>query len=300
VVANASELGRDSVPSPAEAAAGDRCSINRQRLLATLASYQSCLVAYSGGVDSAVVAKAAALALGDRSVAVTGESASLAAGELTNARQVAALVGIRHEVVATEELANPDYLRNAPDRCFHCKTELYSQLTPIARRFDLAVIVNGANVDDLGDYRPGMIAARDYQVRSPLAECGIDKAGVRELARHWGLPVWDKPASPCLSSRIAYGEAVTPERLAMIDQAEQALRALGLGVARVRYHQGDVARIEAPPEAIERLARADTRNDLVKRLKALGFKFVALDLEGFRSGSLNALLPPEKLGRWPS
>jgi uncharacterized protein len=160
---------------------------------------------------------------------------------------------------------------------------------------DVAVVLNGANTDDQGDYRPGMQAAAEHRVASPLAECGFDKATVRRLAEYWGLPNADKPASPCLSSRVAYGEEVTPERLAMIDRAEQFLRELGLRTLRVRYHKGDVARLEVPTEAIAALCQAETRQRLVTQLKSLGFKYVTLDLEGFRSGSLNALVPLERL-----
>jgi uncharacterized protein len=262
----------------------------RDSLLAHLHKLGSCAVAFSGGVDSAVVAKAAQLELGERAIAVTGSSASLAGGEREAAEELAALIGIRHVVIETEELASPDYARNAPDRCFHCKTELYTQLERLLPELGVAAIVSGANADDLGDYRPGMQAAANHRIHSPLADCGITKAEVRELAAAWGLPVWDKPATPCLSSRIAYGEAVTPERLAMIDRAEQFLRSLGLVNLRVRYHKGDLARIEVPLEELPRLCAGETRARLAAELRGLGFKFVTLDLEGFRSGSLNQLV----------
>lgn len=263
----------------------------RSRLVSLIESFGSCAVAMSAGVDSAVVAQAAFLALGQRAVAITGVSASLAAGELDEAREVARQIGIRHEPLGTEEFASADYVRNAPDRCYHCKTELYTRMRAAADRLGLAVIANGANADDAGDYRPGMTAANEHAVRSPLLELGIGKLAVRELAADWGLSVWDKPASPCLSSRVAYGEAVTPERLAMIDRAEAWLKQQGLSVVRVRYHAGDLARVEIPPEAIERIASPPVRDALVAMLKSLGFKFVTLDLEGFRSGSQNVLLP---------
>lgn len=263
----------------------------RDRLLAQLASYGSCAVALSAGVDSAVVAQAARLALGDAAVAVTGVSPSLAAGELAAAESIAALIGIRHEAVATDEFASPEYVRNAPDRCYHCKTELYSQLATLLPRLGVAVMANGANVDDQGDYRPGMIAAAEHAVRSPLLECGLNKDDVRQLAAHWKLPVWDKPASPCLSSRVAYGESVTPERLAMIDAAEQWLRARGLRTIRVRYHRGDVARIEAPLDVLPRFCEPTFRAELSLQLHRCGFRYVTLDLDGFRSGSLNEALP---------
>ncbi len=272
-------------------------SAKRDQLLNLLGGYGTCAVAFSGGIDSTVVAKAAQLALGDAAVAVTGTSASLAAGELEEAVELARLIGIRHEVIATDEFSNPDYLQNAPDRCYHCKTELYTHLEGLAERLGVAVVLNGANVDDLGDYRPGMRAAKEHRVASPLAECGFRKADVRALAAEWELPTWDKPATPCLSSRVAYGEAVTPERLAMIDRGEQFLREQGLGVVRVRYHKGDVARLEVPIEALARLCEGPLRDTLVERFKALGFKFVTLDLEGFRSGSLNVLVTIAGLGR---
>jgi pyridinium-3,5-biscarboxylic acid mononucleotide sulfurtransferase len=266
--------------------------------LATIAEYGSCAVAFSGGVDSAVVAKAAKLALGENAVLVTGTSAALAGGELEVARQVAALVGLRHVEIATEEFDNPSYVANAPDRCYHCKSELYSQLERLAERAGMKVVVNGANADDLGDYRPGMQAATEHQVRSPLAECGIAKQEVRELAAAWDLPVADKPATPCLSSRVAYGQAVTPERLAMIDLAEELLRSRGFRELRVRYHDGDLARIEVPVDQLSEFGDAAMRNSIVNEFSRLGFKFVTLDLAGFKSGNLNRLIKPEELLRF--
>ena len=262
----------------------------REALLNTLAELPGCAVAYSGGVDSAVVAKAAQLALGERAIAVTGVSPSLAQGELDDARKTAERIGIRHVVIQTDEFSSSDYVRNAHDRCYHCKNELYTQMSRRLAEWGDPVIVNGANSDDAHDYRPGMGAAAEHRIRSPLAECGITKAEVRRLAAEWDLPVWDKPATPCLSSRVAYGEAVTPERLRMIDQAEQFLRGEGFVSLRVRYHSGDVARIEVPPADLVRFCATDFRRELIARFKALGFKFVTIDLEGFRSGSLNQLV----------
>ena len=269
----------------------------REAILALIASYGSCAVAYSGGVDSAVVAKAAQLAVGDRAVAVTGTSASLAEGELEQAIDVARLIGIRHEQLATLEVSNPAYASNAPDRCFHCKTELYARLAANIDRLAVAVIVNGTNADDLVDYRPGLQAAFDFRVRSPLAECKITKSDVRLLATSWLLPVADKPASPCLSSRIAYGEAVTPERLAMIDRAEQYVRRLGFAVCRVRYHAGDHARVEVPRDAVSQLCAPSTSAGLTVELKRLGFRTVTIDPDGFRSGSLNEGLALHQIDR---
>jgi uncharacterized protein len=269
----------------------------RDRLLDLIGGYGTCAVAFSGGIDSTVVAKAAYMALGDRAVAVTGTSASLAAGELQEARELARAIGIRHEVIATDEFSNPDYVRNAEDRCYHCKTELYTQIEAMTHGLDVAVVLNGANLDDLGDYRPGMQAAGEHRVESPLAECGFHKADVRALAVEWGLPTWDKPATPCLSSRVAYGEAVSPERLAMIDAAEQYLRRQGLRTLRVRYHKGDMARLEVPLDSLARFCEPQVREALVAHFKTLGFKYVTLDLEGFRSGSLNALVTIESLSK---
>lgn len=267
----------------------------RDRLLELLGSFGSCAVAFSGGLDSTVLAKAAYLALGDRAVAVTGASESLAAGELAACRQLAAQIGIRHVVIHTQELSNPEYRKNDANRCYHCKTELFTRLEDIARQMDVAVVADGSNRDDHGEHRPGLRAARDLRVRSPLAECDLTKSEIRQLAAHWGIPIWDKPATPCLSSRVAYGEQVTPERLAMIDRAERFLRSRGFVPLRVRYHRGDVARIEVLPEMLPRLVEPEFRRQVVAELKAAGFKYVAVDLEGFRSGSLNALLPVESL-----
>jgi uncharacterized protein len=267
----------------------------RDHLLQTLAGYESCAVAFSGGVDSAVVAKAARLALADKVVLVTGTSAALAEGELAAAKQLAALVGVRHVELATQEFDNPSYIANAPDRCYHCKSELYTQLDRIAAQTGMKVVANGANADDLGDYRPGMQAAAEHAVRSPLAECGLSKADVRALAAAWDLPVADKPATPCLSSRVAYGEAVTPERLAMIDRAEQFLRSLGFRELRVRYHGGDLARIEVSVDEVSALCEPHVRRAVVDQFTQLGFKFITIDLAGFRSGSLNRLIRADEI-----
>jgi uncharacterized protein len=270
-------------------------AVKRDRLLDLLRGYGSCAVAFSGGLDSTVLAKAAQLALGDRAVAVTGISASLAVGELDEAEQLAGQIGIRHEVIETGELSNPAYRANQADRCYHCKTELFAQVEQLAARLGAAVVADGSNRDDRGEYRPGMQAAHERKVKSPLAECGLTKAEIRRLAEYWELPTWDKPATPCLSSRIAYGEQVTPERLAMVDQAERFLRGRGFQPLRVRYHKGDVARIEVAVDQLPRFADAEFRREVVEQLKSAGFKYVALDLEGFRSGSMNAVLPVESL-----
>lgn len=272
-------------------------SQKRDAVLALITGLERCAVAFSGGVDSAVVAKAAHLALGDNAVAVTGVSPSLADGELDEAQRLAECIGIRHEIIHTQEFQRAGYVENSPQRCYHCKTELYEQVEQLASRLDYGVLLNGANADDAGDYRPGMTAAAEHRVRSPLLECGVTKAEVRALAVEWALPAWDKPASPCLASRVAYGEEVTPERVAMIDRAEQYLRGLGIRELRVRYHKGDMARIEVPPEALPRFADPGMAKELVKAFTSLGFKFVTLDLAGFRSGSMNTVLPVEVLLR---
>jgi uncharacterized protein len=270
-------------------------SAHRARLLEALRGYSRVAVAFSGGVDSTVVAQAAREALGDAAIAVTAVSDSLAAGELEEAQALARRIGIRHRVIRTEEFADPNYLRNQPDRCYFCKSELYGRLAGMLDELGVDVIASGANADDLGDHRPGMRAAAERGVRHPLQECGLGKAEVRALAHAWGLPTWDKPATPCLSSRIAYGEAVTPERVRMIDQAEQWLRQRGLRILRVRYHKGDLARIEVPLDDLPRLVDLQLRGELIAAFRALGFKFVTLDLEGFRSGSFNSVIPLESL-----
>jgi uncharacterized protein len=267
----------------------------RDLLLATLKRYGKVAVAFSGGIDSTVVAQAAFEALRDDAVAVTAVSDSLAAGELEEARKLARQIGIRHHVINTNEFADPNYLSNQPDRCYHCKSELYGQLGQIRHELEVDVIVSGTNADDTGDYRPGLRAAGEHHVRHPLLECELTKAHVRELALAWALPTWDKPASPCLSSRIAYGEQVTPERVRRIDAAEQWLKTLGLRLVRVRLHAGELARIETTLEELPRLASPEVRSRLLEVFRELGFRFVTLDLEGFRSGSLNTLLPSEAL-----
>ncbi|MEQ8211253.1 MAG: ATP-dependent sacrificial sulfur transferase LarE [Lacipirellulaceae bacterium] len=265
------------------------------RLVASLAKLESCVVAFSGGVDSAVVAKAAKLALGDRALAVTGTSVSLAEGELDIARRVASSIGIRHEVIRTDELADDSYLANNPDRCFHCKTELYGILSRYASDHGYIHVVAGANFDDLGDFRPGLQAASNHGVMNPLAECQITKPQVRELAKAWDLEVWDKPATPCLSSRVVYGLEITPERLSRIDAAERILRELGLTTVRVRCHQDELARLEVPLAELPHLCEENVRTKLVAGFRALGFGYVTVDLEGFRSGSFQQLVPLEEL-----
>ena len=261
-----------------------------ERLLTVLRAMPRVAVAFSGGVDSAVVAKAALLAKGVDAVAVTADSPSVPRSELAAAIRLAAVIGIRHLVVATEEFDNPDYLKNDGRRCYFCKSELYSRIERLLPELGHPIVVSGANLDDLGDYRPGLTAAAEKGVRHPLQEAGLGKAAVRALAQFWNLPVWDKPASPCLSSRIAPGLAVTPERTRRVEDAEAYLKSLGLRDCRVRYHEGDLARVELPLSEVARFAQEPLRTQLSKRLHDLGFKFVVLDLDGLRSGSMNELI----------
>ena len=263
----------------------------RERLLGTFSEWRGVAVAFSGGVDSAVVAKAAVLAIGERAVAVTADSPSVPRSELAEARRLAELIGIRHVVVSTTEFDNPDYQKNDGTRCYFCKSELYSRIDRLLPELGVDVVCSGANLDDNGDFRPGLTAAAEHRVRHPLQEAGFTKAAVRALAQFWELPVWDKPASPCLSSRLAPGLAVTPERTRRVEDAEAFLRSFGLRECRVRYHDGDMARIEVPASEIARMATEPLRSELSQRFRELGFRFVTLDLEGFRSGSLNELVP---------
>jgi uncharacterized protein len=266
----------------------------RERLLDILRGLGRVAVAFSGGIDSTVVAKAAVVALGERAVAVTADSPSVPRAEIADARSLAAAIGIRHLVVPTDEFADADYVRNDGARCYFCKSELYTRIEQLLPELGADVICSGANLDDRGDYRPGLKAAAEHAVRHPLQEAGCTKADVRALALVWDLPTWDKPASPCLSSRLAPGVEVTRERTAMIEAAEVYLRGLGFRECRVRLHEGGLARVEVPADGIARLAEAPVREALFRRFKELGFQFVTLDLEGFRTGSLNVLVDLER------
>jgi uncharacterized protein len=267
-----------------------------QRLRQMLAGSARLVVAYSGGVDSAFLAWVAHQALGSEMLAVIADSPSLARTHLEDALTFARERGIPVEVVETQELENPAYIRNDSMRCFHCKDELFTVLERYREDHEFDKIAYGVNADDIGDFRPGQQAARQHHVLAPLLEAGLSKSEIRELARQVDLRVWDKPASACLSSRIEYGRAVTPEALRTIECGEEALRGMGFRQFRVRHH-GETVRIEISREELPRALTDQMARELTAVFKALGFKFVTLDLEGFRSGSMNQLLSPEELRR---
>jgi len=256
-----------------------------QALCETLASLESVIVAYSGGVDSAYLAYIAHLTLGDRAVAVTADSPSYPERHRSLAAQIARDFGLRHEIIHTNELERPEYRANPSNRCYYCKHELYTHLSRLAASRH-AIVVDGNNADDRGDYRPGRQAAREFGVRSPLDEVDLTKDEIRALSRRAGLPTWDEPASACLSSRIPYYAEVTDEKLRMIERAEEALRALGFRVFRVRHHD-ELARIEIARDEMPRALEADTAAAIVRALKGVGYRYVSLDLQGYRMGSLN-------------
>jgi uncharacterized protein len=259
------------------------------RLLEVLGNLESAVVAFSGGVDSTFLARAARDALGDRALLVTADSETYPASELAAARELAEELGMRHVVVATRELDNPDYVRNPANRCFFCKEELFTTLAPIAEREGFRHVVYGANMDDLGDHRPGMDSARQRGVRAPLIEAELGKAEIRELSRTLGLPTWDKPSFACLSSRFQYGDRITADKLRRVDAAEEYVRSLGFRQFRVRHHER-LARLEIPLEEMGRLWEEGRREAIVTRFRELGYLYVAVDLAGFQSGSANLLL----------
>jgi uncharacterized protein len=260
-----------------------------QQLQAIFREMDRTLIAYSGGVDSALIAKVAQDVLGDRALAITAISPSLLPEELIEAEEQAESIGIAHEVVETLEMENPNYTSNPINRCYFCKSELHDTLKPLAIERGYPYVVDGVNADDLRDYRPGIQAAKERGVRSPLAEVGFSKVEVRELSKQLGLSWWDKPAQPCLSSRFPYGEEITLEKLQRVGRAEIYLRKLGYRNLRVRS-EGETARIELPPEKIQEFVVNTDLSQVVKAFQDYGFSYVTLDLEGYRSGKLNQVL----------
>jgi pyridinium-3,5-biscarboxylic acid mononucleotide sulfurtransferase len=271
----------------------DSLAEKERKLLAGLAAMERVIVAFSGGTDSAYLAWAAKQALGANAVAITADSASLPESHKRDAEAFVARFGIAHEYIETHEFDNPDYVRNDANRCFHCKDELFTRLAEVGRVRGYQHIIYGVNVDDLGDYRPGQNAAKQHQVAAPLADAGLTKAEIRELSRLADLPTWDRPASACLSSRIPYGTPVTIENVKTVENGEEEIKALGFRQFRVRFH-GEVVRIEIAREEMEKALTVEMAAEFTAIFKKLGFKYVALDLEGYRQGSLNEVLNLKK------
>src|SRR5258706_6274962 len=261
----------------------------QQQLFSHLRDMGRVIVAYSGGTDSAYLAWAANRALGDQSLAITADSASIPESHKRDAIDFARQFGIRHELIPRREFENPDYLKNDANRCFHCKDELFERLGEVSRERGVDLIVYGVNMDDLGDYRPGQSAARLQQVKAPLVEADLSKAEIRELSRQAGLPTWDRPAAACRSSRIPYGTPVTIENIKRVETGEEELKALGFRQFRVRFH-GEVVRIEIAKEEMEKALTIEMSRRLTGIFKKLGFQYVTLDMEGYRQGSLNEVL----------
>jgi len=264
-----------------------------QKLFSILEGLGQVIVAYSGGTDSAYLAWAAAKALGPRAVAITADSASIPESHKRDAEALARDFGFRHEYIETHEFENPDYSANNPDRCFHCKDELFKRLEEVGTARGVAAIVYGVNRDDLGDYRPGQNAAKLHQVKAPLVEAGLTKAEIRELSRLAGLPTWDRPASACLSSRVPYGTPVTKETVKVVEAGEEALKVLGFRQFRVRFH-GELVRIEVAREELAKALAPEMASRFVEIFKPLGFHYVTLDLEGYRQGAMNEVLGLKK------
>lgn len=261
----------------------------QEKLFSILRGLERVMIAYSGGTDSAYLAWAAARVLGENALAITADSASIPESHKRDAAAFAQQFGIRQEFIPTFEFDNPDYVKNAADRCFHCKDELFNRLEEVGAARGIPHIIYGVNKDDLGDYRPGQNAARIHSVRAPLVEADLSKADIRELSRLSGLPTWDRPASACLSSRVPYGTPVTVETVKTVEAGEEAIRALGFRQFRVRFH-GELARIEIAREELERALSPGMAQAFVQIFKPLGFHYITLDLEGYRQGAMNEVL----------
>jgi uncharacterized protein len=281
------------MPALVELTSPARLREKEARLFEILRAMGRMLVAFSGGTDSAYLAWAAHRAVGAGALAITADSASIPESHKRDAEAFAAQFGIAHEYIETREFSNPDYTANNPDRCFHCKDELFTRLGQVGRERGFAHIVYGVNVDDLGDYRPGQTAAGQHRVAAPLADAGMSKADIRELSRQAGLPTWDRPASACLSSRIPYGTPVTIETVKTVETGEERIKELGFRQFRVRFH-GDVVRVEIARDEMAKALTIEMAARFTGIFKALGFRYVTLDLEGYRQGSLNEVLDLKK------
>jgi len=273
----------------------DELTAKLEKLKNRLAGLESALIAFSGGVDSTLLLKVAADVLGDKLTAVTAHSEVTPPHDYDEANELAESLGVNYIVIKTDELQDDNFVANPPDRCYHCKNMLFARLTDIAREMKIKWILDGSNFDDISDYRPGSKAAAEFGVISPLKEAGLTKDDIRALSKEMKLPTWDKAASPCLASRVPYGDTITPEKLTRIGRSEEYLRSFAIRELRVRDH-GDVARIEIPADKMSLMLDRSKREKIIDKLKSFGYKYVALDLQGFRSGSLNEVLQ-NKSGR---